>query len=55
MAATEANVGFPGHAGLFSSSAEEETCPPHPGFMHGMCIRCGQMSQEQTTEGVALR
>ena len=31
-------------------------CPPHPGFIKGMCIRCGTLqSEEQALDGVALR
>ena len=31
-------------------------CPPHPGFIKGMCIRCGTLqSEEQAQDGVALR
>lgn len=32
-------------------------CPPHPGFMGGMCIRCGALRgpSEAVEDGVALR
>lgn len=31
---------------------ESAVCPPHPGTIHGICIRCGATvaSQEATTE-----
>ncbi|XP_057873270.2 RNA polymerase II C-terminal domain phosphatase-like 4 isoform X2 [Cryptomeria japonica] len=40
------------------ASSSSPTCPPHPGFMWGVCIRCGVMkpnsdSDDQT--GVALK
>lgn len=28
-------------------SATEEGCPPHPGIIHGVCIRCGRNVQEE--------
>lgn len=39
-----------------SSSSQE--CPPHPGFMWGVCIRCGMMKQNSESNdqtGVALK
>ncbi|KAK9806049.1 hypothetical protein WJX73_008855 [Symbiochloris irregularis] len=32
-------------------------CPPHPGLMHGMCIRCGTLvtQEPQQEDGLALR
>ena len=38
-----------------TGASEEAACPPHPGFMHGMCIRCGAVEQDEGTSGVALR
>lgn len=29
-------------------------CPPHPGFMGGLCIRCGALRDEAEERGVAL-
>ncbi|PSC72296.1 RNA polymerase II C-terminal domain phosphatase-like 4 [Micractinium conductrix] len=29
-------------------------CPPHPGFMGGICIRCGALRDEAEEKGVAL-
>lgn len=29
-------------------------CPPHPGFMGGICIRCGALKDEAEEQGVAL-
>ena len=37
------------------SSLAGTTCPPHPGFMHGMCIRCGQVADAEDSSDVALR
>ncbi|KAJ4959588.1 hypothetical protein NE237_026699 [Protea cynaroides] len=28
------------------ASINEEICPPHPGFLRGMCIRCGQLEED---------
>ena len=27
-----------------------DTCPPHPGFLRGMCIRCGQLQTQESRE-----
>lgn len=37
--------------------AYSKTCPPHPGFMRGVCIRCGALRPESEPDegGVALR
>ena len=36
--------------------AAAEQCPPHPGFIKGMCIRCGiAQAEEDAQQGVALR
>ena len=34
-----------------------QQCPPHPGLMHGMCIRCGQQVETDpaAADSVALR
>ena len=24
---------------------QSETCPPHPGFLRGLCIRCGELQK----------
>eukprot|EP01018_Ginkgo_biloba_P006681 Gb_03795 [translate_table: standard] len=40
------------------ASSSQQTCPPHPGFMWGVCIRCGQMkppSELNDQTGVAFR
>ncbi|KAK9816991.1 hypothetical protein WJX72_007937 [[Myrmecia] bisecta] len=31
------------------------SCPPHPGFMHGICIRCGALSTEADDTAVAFK
>lgn len=31
------------------------TCPPHPGYMGGICIRCGANKEEGGTTGMALK
>ena len=53
---TMANIECP-HTGLLGSRADlgGEACPPHPGFMHGMCIRCGQEADGEDASDVALR
>ncbi|XP_042482197.1 RNA polymerase II C-terminal domain phosphatase-like 4 [Macadamia integrifolia] len=30
------------------ASINEEICPPHPGFLRGMCIRCGQLEEDES-------
>lgn len=43
---------------LFLGNAKSNSCPPHPGFLHGLCIRCGFLkpSDELNDErNVALR
>ncbi|XP_043702341.1 RNA polymerase II C-terminal domain phosphatase-like 4 [Telopea speciosissima] len=30
------------------ASINEEICPPHPGFIRGMCIRCGQLEEDES-------
>ncbi|XP_042484769.1 RNA polymerase II C-terminal domain phosphatase-like 4 [Macadamia integrifolia] len=30
------------------ASLNEEICPPHPGFIREMCIRCGQQEDDET-------
>jgi RNA polymerase II C-terminal domain phosphatase-like 3/4 len=40
------------------ASSSSQTCPPHPGFMWGVCIRCGKMKQHSESNdqtGVALK
>ncbi|KAL4450062.1 hypothetical protein ABPG77_010731 [Micractinium sp. CCAP 211/92] len=34
--------------------AASAACPPHPGFMGGLCIRCGALRNEAEEKGVAL-
>jgi RNA polymerase II C-terminal domain phosphatase-like 3/4 len=34
--------------------AAAAVCPPHPGFMGGICIRCGALKDEAEEQGVAL-
>lgn len=34
--------------------AASTQCPPHPGFMGGICIRCGALKGEAEEQGVAL-
>jgi hypothetical protein len=35
----------PAHAGS-SGSAAASVCPPHPGYMNGMCFRCGALKTD---------
>ncbi|KAL3700575.1 hypothetical protein R1sor_018597 [Riccia sorocarpa] len=41
------------------AESAKDLCPPHPGFMWGVCIRCGENRQTSNSEpmevGVALR
>lgn len=41
--------------GTHANGGQESLCPPHPGFMHGMCIRCGTQEDEADGSAVALR
>ncbi|XP_077233959.1 RNA polymerase II C-terminal domain phosphatase-like 4 isoform X2 [Tasmannia lanceolata] len=36
----------------FQASVNEKICPPHPGFIREMCIRCGQQNDDDS--GVAF-
>lgn len=38
--------------GTSSKSVDEAVCPPHPGFIKGMCMRCGQIEEDES--GVAF-
>ena len=38
--------------GTSSKSTDEDLCPPHPGFIKGMCMRCGQFEDDES--GVAF-
>ena len=44
---------FEDHRGM--ADMGEGICPPHPGFMHGMCIRCGQVQADAQIEGEHLK
>ncbi|KQK06490.1 hypothetical protein BRADI_2g26627v3 [Brachypodium distachyon] len=33
--------------------AEIKICPPHPGFLRGLCIKCGKIQDEEDVPGVA--
>ncbi|KAL0027020.1 hypothetical protein WJX79_009746 [Trebouxia sp. C0005] len=35
--------------------ASQPICPPHPGLMHGMCIRCGASIHEQEETAIPLK
>ncbi|ONK69721.1 uncharacterized protein A4U43_C05F26030 [Asparagus officinalis] len=35
-----------------SEPMDEDICPPHPGFIKGMCMRCGQIEEDES--GVAF-
>ncbi|KAL4452377.1 hypothetical protein ABPG75_008039 [Micractinium tetrahymenae] len=48
-AATAAAAAAPAGA-----AAAPSVCPPHPGFMGGLCIRCGALRDEAEEKGVAL-
>lgn len=37
-----------------AATAPAAGCPPHPGFMGGICIRCGALRDEAEERGVAL-
>ena len=37
------------------ADAGRSLCPPHPGMMHGICIRCGSVLEPVAEEHVALR
>ncbi|KAL3163430.1 hypothetical protein ABBQ32_009807 [Trebouxia sp. C0010 RCD-2024] len=37
------------------SGTVQQQCPPHPGLMHGMCIRCGAEVSEPEQLGIPLR
>lgn len=37
-----------------AAAAGSSVCPPHPGFMGGICIRCGAFKDEAEEQGVAL-
>ncbi|KAK9835002.1 hypothetical protein WJX81_003388 [Elliptochloris bilobata] len=45
----------PGRKRLRTGAVAAESCPPHPGFMHGMCIRCGAVLEDDEATGLALR
>lgn len=34
---------------------DQPVCPPHPGFMHGMCIRCGTFVAEAEQSAIPLK
>ena len=36
--------------GFLDTSKASDTCPPHPGFLRGMCIRCGQLQTQESRE-----
>uniref|UniRef100_A0A0E0L235 RNA polymerase II C-terminal domain phosphatase-like n=1 Tax=Oryza punctata TaxID=4537 RepID=A0A0E0L235_ORYPU len=37
-----------------SKDVKIDTCPPHPGFFGGLCIRCGTRQDEEDVPGVAF-
>ncbi|KAL0050233.1 hypothetical protein WJX82_006909 [Trebouxia sp. C0006] len=37
------------------TDASQPVCPPHPGLMHGMCIRCGASVDEQEETAIPLK
>lgn len=37
------------------TDASQPICPPHPGLMHGMCIRCGASVDEQEETAIPLK
>jgi hypothetical protein len=42
--------------GAKPDNVEPTFCPPHPGYMWNICIRCGKAKEEDDDEkGVALR
>ena len=49
----------PRHDQPVTSCPAAATCPPHPGLMGGVCIRCGEFVEPETesaaSDGVALR
>lgn len=40
------------NASTSSEPTHEDVCPPHPGFIKGMCMRCGKIEEDES--GVAL-
>lgn len=40
------------NAGTSLEPTYEDVCPPHPGFIKGMCVRCGKIEEDES--GVAL-
>ncbi|BDA42625.1 probable RNA polymerase II subunit A C-terminal domain phosphatase [Coccomyxa sp. Obi] len=41
-------------SGILTNGGSESVCPPHPGFMYGMCIRCGTQADEAEADGDAI-
>ncbi|XP_038972761.1 RNA polymerase II C-terminal domain phosphatase-like 4 [Phoenix dactylifera] len=37
------NIGI---IGTSKKLADEDSCPPHPGFYKGLCLRCGQLAED---------
>eukprot|EP00884_Botryococcus_braunii_P016427 jgi/Botrbrau1/3468/Bobra.139_1s0043.1 len=42
-------------AGRSSAKGRADTCPPHPGYLQGVCIRCGKVVPQEASDTVALR
>jgi len=40
------------NTGTSSKPVVEDVCPPHPGFIKGMCMRCGKVEDDES--GIAL-
>lgn len=43
---------IPENIGTSSESICEDVCPPHPGYIKGMCMRCGQFEDDES--GIAF-
>jgi len=56
--ARSASVDDSGAGGGAAAAAAQSGCPPHPGFIRGICIRCGDRESEadaQDEPAVTLR
>ncbi|XP_010928003.1 RNA polymerase II C-terminal domain phosphatase-like 4 isoform X2 [Elaeis guineensis] len=43
MERNQENIGI---IGTSKNLADEDSCPPHPGFYKGLCLRCGQLVED---------